>query len=121
MMHNLFLFNKDKDIDFGTLPTLSSEDKEDAVEQLEHVINRLQLVREWEEKEEQTRPVPKTSHDLLHYVGPIIEFSEINLGKIIGVGGFGMVYHGTYKDNVVAVRMVHVKRDDGRLQEELFD
>lgn len=47
MMHNLFLFNKDKDIDFGTLPTLSSEDEEDAVEQLEHVLNRLQLEREW--------------------------------------------------------------------------
>lgn len=54
MVHNLFLFNKVEDIDFGTLPTLSSEDEEDAVEQIEHVINRLQLEREW--KERRNRP-----------------------------------------------------------------
>lgn len=113
--------NPNEDIDYGTLPALPEEVEEDAIEKLMHLINRLQIEREWRETEKQTKPVPKTSDDLLSYTGPILEFSDIKLGKIIGRGGFGVVHYGEYKDSVVAVKKLHVMRVSKRRQKEFID
>lgn len=86
-----------------------------------HLLNRLQLEREWQEMDEQTRPVPNTSDYLLHYTGPIIDFPDINLGKIIGRGGFGVVYDGKYISLVVAIKVLNVMQVNECLQKVLID
>lgn len=35
---------------------------------------------------------------------PVIDFTGINLGRVIGTGGFGKVYHGHWQRNQVAVK-----------------
>lgn len=58
--------------------------------------------------EKQIKLVFKILDDLLSYMGLILEFLDIKFGKIIGRGGFGVVYYGKYKDLVVVVKKLYV-------------
>ncbi|XP_076818975.1 uncharacterized protein LOC143464840 [Clavelina lepadiformis] len=41
-----------------------------------------------------------------------IDFNELSLQEIIGVGGFGKVYHGSYEDQEVAIKAAKVDPDE---------
>ena len=41
-----------------------------------------------------------------------INFNELSLNEIIGVGGFGKVYHGSFKDKEVAIKAAKVDPDE---------
>ncbi|XP_037072592.1 mitogen-activated protein kinase kinase kinase 10-like isoform X2 [Pollicipes pollicipes] len=43
---------------------------------------------------------------------PIIEFSQIDLDEIIGVGGFGKVYRGVWRNELIAVKAITRTSDD---------
>ena len=102
------------------LPSLPENVEEEAIEKILHLLNRMQIEKEWRETEK-AKPVPKTSDTLLHYEGPFIEFSDLKLGKIIGRGGFGVVHYAKYKDSVVAVKKLHVMRVSKRRHKEFMD
>lgn len=107
-------------MEYQNLPYLPEEIEEEAIEKLIHLVNRLQFEREWREKAE-SKAVPKTSDTLLHYTGPTVEFSDLTLGKIIGRGSFGVVYHAKYKESIVAVKKLHVTRVSKRRQTEFSE
>eukprot|EP01118_Nematostelium_gracile_P013630 TRINITY_DN5171_c0_g1_i1.p1 TRINITY_DN5171_c0_g1~~TRINITY_DN5171_c0_g1_i1.p1 ORF type:complete len:323 (+),score=89.43 TRINITY_DN5171_c0_g1_i1:110-1078(+) len=48
----------------------------------------------------------------------MIEFSQVQLQHKIGAGGFGVVYKAIYKDNVVAVKMLHNEQVTGKLYDD---
>ncbi|XP_062600557.1 uncharacterized protein LOC134262183 [Saccostrea cucullata] len=111
--------NPDAEIYQG-LPALPEQMETDAIEKMFDLLNRLQFEKEWREKSK-TKPVPKTEDALLHYTGPIVEFSDLELRRIIGRGGFGVVYHAKYNDSVVAVKKLHVTRVSKRRQKEFTE
>jgi serine/threonine protein kinase len=49
-----------------------------------------------------------------------ISFEEVKLGKCISRGGFGLVFCGTYRGRLVAVKKIRVKRDEEQAQIEQF-
>ncbi|XP_061175184.1 cyclic GMP-binding protein C-like [Saccostrea echinata] len=112
--------NPDAEIQYQELPALPEEMETDAIEKIMDLFNRLQFEREWREKSK-TKPVPKTEDALLHYTGPMVEFSDLELGRIIGRGGFGVVYHAKYNGSVVAVKKLHVTRVSKRRQKEFTE
>ncbi|XP_061175578.1 uncharacterized protein LOC133184504 [Saccostrea echinata] len=99
--------NPEAEIQYQDLPALSEETEADAIEKIMDRLNRVQFESEWRKKSK-TKSVPRTDDALFHYTGPIIKYSDLELGKTIGRGGFGVVYQAKYKGSVVAVKKLRV-------------
>ncbi|XP_062600528.1 uncharacterized protein LOC134262154 [Saccostrea cucullata] len=95
--------NPKAEIQYQDLPALSEKLEAAAVEKVMDRLNRVHFERKWR-KQSKVKYVPKNYGALLHYTGPIIKYSDLEIGKPIGRGGFGVVYHAMYKGSVVAVK-----------------
>jgi len=99
-----------------------SEDMEiELADQIADRMNRLNFENEWS-RSHHLNPIPKTENaPLLAYKGPLIEFTQLKLGEVIGRGSFGAVYHASYDGSVVAVKKLHVSRVSRRRKEAFVE
>lgn len=50
--------------------------------------------------------------DVIQRIPLQIDFKELKLNDVIGVGGFGKVFHATWRNQVVAVKVAHQDPDE---------
>lgn len=55
---------------------------------------------------------------LVYLKGNLVKWEDLSIEKQIGRGGFALVYKGTYKGEVVAIKKLEVKEDDAESAED---
>ncbi|XP_033110195.1 dual specificity protein kinase splB-like [Anneissia japonica] len=84
-------------------PPFTAGDLDELLQQrLTEMFNRMELSRNYE-----LAPVRSPFE---WYEGPVIQFNDLQIGKIIGHGGFGDVHHAKLKGKEVAVKKLRVQR-----------
>ncbi|KAK3103334.1 hypothetical protein FSP39_018557 [Pinctada imbricata] len=92
-----------------------------AYEDVVNIHNRYIHVTEWK-KVNRTSEEPRSSEKILsEFHGTKIDFEELELGKRIGQGGFGVVYFAEWLDSVVAVKTLRVQRVSKKRLTEFSD
>ncbi|XP_033107685.1 dual specificity protein kinase shkD-like [Anneissia japonica] len=89
----------------------TASDLDSLTQRITEMINRIELSKNYD----QLAPVKKPFE---WYEGPEIQFSDLQIGKIIGHGGFGDVYHAKLKGKEVAVKKLRVQRVSQKKQSQ---